>query len=173
MRTVVLGDPPAPLEEWLEQRRARGQDRFDEEWEREYHVVPAPSARHGDIDDQLAGLLRPSARQRRLWPSGPLNLGQAGDYRVPDRAYLRERSQATYVPCAAIVVEIVSSDDETYDKFRFYFAQDVEELLVVDPTQRTVQWYGRGATGFEPTDHSDLLDLAATELDAAIDWPPT
>ena len=133
MRTVVLGEPPAPLAEWLDQRRRNGQDLFDEVWEGVYHVAPAPARRHGDVDDQLAALLRAPARSRELWPSGPLNIGEPGDYRVPDRAYLRDREMATFVRTAAVVVEIVSPDDETYAKFDFYAARRVEEVIVVDP----------------------------------------
>jgi hypothetical protein len=35
-----------------------------------------------------------------------------------------------------------------------------------------VQWYARGAEGFERADGSSLLDLDAASLHAEIDWPP-
>ncbi len=74
--TVLLGEPPAPVGEWLERRRALGQDLFDEVWAGEHHVAPAAHARHGDIDDQVAALLRPRARSRGIWPTGPVNIGR-------------------------------------------------------------------------------------------------
>ena len=48
-RTVLLGEPPNVLAEWLERRRALGQDRFDEVWEGDYHVSPEARASHGDV----------------------------------------------------------------------------------------------------------------------------
>lgn len=171
MQTVVLGEPPAPLAAWLARRRRLGQDLFDEVWEGVYHVAPAPHRSHGDIDDQLAALLRPLARAGGLWPSGPLNIGQPDDYRVPDRAYLRDRDMGTFVPTAAVVVEIVSPDDKTYDKFGFYAARGVDEILVVDPAARSVQWYGRREATMEPTDGSTLLGITGQQLHAALDWP--
>ena len=75
MRTVPLGDPPAEVQAWLDRRHTLGQDLFDEVWEGEYHAAPAPHRRHGDVDDQLAAILRPRARAAGLWPSGPLNIG--------------------------------------------------------------------------------------------------
>ncbi len=172
MRTVVLGDPPAPLQSWLERRRALGQDRFDEVWEGEYHVAPEAHGRHGDVDDQLAGLLRPKARAVGLWPSGPLNLGAPNDYRVPDRAYLRQRATEVWNPAATIVVEILSPGDESYAKFGFYHRLGVEEVLIVDPLRRAVEWYRRTAEGFERADASRLLSVTEAGLAAEIDWPP-
>jgi len=46
MRTVVVGERPRELAEWIERRRSLGQDLFDEVWDEEYHVVPGPSAEH-------------------------------------------------------------------------------------------------------------------------------
>ncbi|HWB70836.1 MAG TPA: Uma2 family endonuclease [Egibacteraceae bacterium] len=171
MRIVVSDPLPSPVAEWLEQRRALGQDLFDEVWEGEYHVAPAPRASHGYLDDQVAALLRPRARARGLWPHGPLNIGHEDDYRVPDRAYLREHTDKVFVPTAAIVVEIVSPGDDSYRKFDFYFAHDVEELLIVDPLQRSVQWYGRGPQVMARTHRSTLLDLTEAALAELIDWP--
>lgn len=172
MQTVVLGDPPAPLAEWLARRRELGQDLYDEVWEGTYHVAPAPHRRHGDLDDQIAALLRPLARERGLWPSGPLNLGGPDDYRVPDRAYLLDREMGTFVRSAVMVVEILSPDDETYAKFAFYAAHGVAEVLVVDPVARTVQWYARTHDGMQVAEGSTVLGLAGVDLAERIDWPP-
>lgn len=169
---MVLGEPPAPLADWLARRRELGQDLYDEVWEGVYHVAPAPHRRHGDIDDQIAALLRPLARRVDLWPSGPLNIGEPDDYRVPDRAYLRDREMQTFVPTAAVVVEIVSPDDETFAKFPFYAVRGVEELLVVDPQGASVQWYRRDGRTMHPVAEGRLLGITGDELAAAIDWPP-
>jgi Uma2 family endonuclease len=172
MRTVIVGDPPHQLAAWLEERRARGLDLFDEVWEGEYHVAPAPRPRHGMIDAQLAERLGPRARAAGLIPAGPVNIGELGDFRVPDRVFMRAHPTETYVPTAAIVVEIVSPGDETYEKFPFYFSRGVEELLVVDSSPGAVEWYARGADGFERTGRSRLLGVTEEELAAEIEWPP-
>lgn len=171
MRTVVVGDRPAELETWLQQRRALGQDLFDEVWEGEHHVVPAPHGRHGRIDHQLARALGPRADAVGLYASGPLNLGGPDDYRVPDQAYLRRAEPALYNPTAALVVEIVSPGDETRRKEDFYFRAGVEELLIVDPEVQTVEWFTRGSDGFESTLTSSLFALSAVELATRLEWP--
>lgn len=172
MRTVVI-EPPEELRSWLERRQALGQDRFDEVWEGVLHVAPAPHPAPADIDHQLARILGPRAEAVGLRGFGPLNVGVQGDYRVPDGAYLAQRPTQTFVPTVTIAVEVRSPSDETWDKLAFYFAQGVEELLVVDPMARSVQWHTRGSVSLQPVASSRLLSLSASELTAAIDWPPT
>ncbi len=172
-RLLFLEDPPDMFVEWLERRRELGQDGHDEIWDGEYHVAPMAAASHGDVDDQVGALIRPRARRAGLWPVSAVNIGVPGDFRVPDRAVLRERDRSVYLPTAAIVVEIVSRNDESYQKFGFYFAHGVEEVLIVDPQRRTVEWYVRGEDRFTRSERSALLDLDAASLHAEIDWPPT
>ena len=76
-----------------------------------------------------------------------------------------------WLPTALIVVEVVSPDDETYQKFEFYFAHGVEELVVADPDSRTVRWWRRGDASFEPVDVSPLLGVDVAEVASLIDWP--
>jgi Uma2 family endonuclease len=172
-RTVFLDEPPYDIAAWLERRRALGQDLYDEVWEGEYHVAPAPHRRHGYVGAQLAVLLWPRARQAGLWLNDPLNIGEPDNYRVPDRAILRDREMSAFLPTAAVVVEVVSPGDESYQKFDFYFARWVEEVLIVDPQRRTVEWYARGADAFTRSGRSTLLDVDEPTLHGEIDWPPT
>lgn len=171
MRTVVLGEVPPPLAEWLDRRRALGQDRQDEVWEGEYHVAPEAHRRHGDLQAQLSEMLGSRARGRGLWPSGPVNIGHPDNYRVPDLAFFDERTMAVFLPTASIVVEVVSPGDESYAKFDFYFSAGVDEVLIVDPERRVLQWYGRGGAGFEPVSRSQRLELDGHDVAARIDWP--
>ena len=144
MRTLFVTDPPPPVEDWLAHRHALGQDRFDEVWEGEYHVAPAPHWRHARVEDEVAAVLRPLAAHAGLHGGGPCSIGTAEDYRVPNRAYLRADDGQLWNPTAAIVVEIVSPGDESRRKLDFYGRAGIEELLVVDPDERTVEWFIRG-----------------------------
>lgn len=120
----------------------------------------------------LAVLLHPLAQAAGLTGSGPFNLGGPDDYRVPDRGYHRGRPAGTWIPTVAMVVEIVSPDDETYEKFDFYAAHGVEEILVADPARRSLAISARTRDGrFQDTPISGLLGVAAADLAASIDWP--
>ncbi len=171
MTTVFLGERPKEVQDWLERRRELGQDRYDEVWEGEYHVAPGPHGWHASVDDQITRCLGRRARSASLHGGGALNLGGANDYRVPDHVYLRQAQWALYNPTAAVVVEIVSPGDESRRKFDFYFRSGVEELLIVDPRARTVEWFRRGNGHFEPSPRSSLLSVSADELAAELDWP--
>lgn len=171
MRTVVLGPRPPELEAVLERRRALGQDLYDEVWEGEYHMAPAPSHRHALLDDEVAAVLRPLARRAGLVGSGPFSLGRPGDYRVPDRGLHRGRTDQVWVPTAAVVVEILSPDDETFDKFAFYARHRVDEVLVVDPVSQTVRCWRLAGESYVESDASGLLGVTAAHLAAGIDWP--
>jgi Uma2 family endonuclease len=171
MHTVVLGPRPAELELLIERRKKLGIDLFDEVWEGSYHMAPAAHSSHGYIDRQLGIVLDPYARRASLIGTGPFNLGEADNYRVPDGAYHRTMPRSVWVDTAAIVIEVVSPDDETYEKFGFYFDHGVEELLIADPVRRSVTVWSRGPGGFVETSASALLELDATDLVNLITWP--
>jgi Uma2 family endonuclease len=159
------------LEALVEQRQSRGLDLFDELWEGVLHMAPAPGVAHGIVADELAGALRGAARGAGLRGSGPFNLGSVNDYRVPDGGYHRGAPSDVWVSTAAVVVEVVSPDDETYQKFDFYFAHGVEEVVVADPAMKTVRWWRRGDGGFESVDVSDLLGVEVAQVTSDIEWP--
>lgn len=171
MRTVVLGSRPAELEALIARRRALGLDLHDEVWNGEYHMSPAAHPWHGYLDDELAVLLRPLARRAGLVGTGPFNLGEPGDFRVPDRGLHRHLPYTVFVPTAALVVEIVSPDDETWDKMDFYASHGVDEVMVVDPAGRDVVILGLVGDRYVPAGASTLLGMAADQLAAQIDWP--
>ena len=68
-------------------------------------------------------------------------------------------------------MEVVSPDDETWQKLPFYAAHDVEEILIVDPEKRSVQWLALADGSYEPIERSRLIDLSAAQLAQRIDWP--
>lgn len=173
MPTLVRDPQPVEFEALLERRRRLGQDLLDEVWEGVHHVNPAPHSRHAAIVQQLAELLGPPARAAGLGPRLSIfNLGEAGDYRVPDGGLLRPGADAVYLLTAALVLEIVSPGDETWDKLDFYAARGVEELLIVDPQERRVHWLGLAAGGsYHPLERSGLIALGPLELADRLDWP--
>lgn len=171
MRTVVLGQRPPELEALIARRRALGQDLFDEVWEGEHHLSPAPHPHHGYVERALARVLAPHADAAGLVETGPFNLGVPDDFRVPDGGYHRRLPDDTWVSTAAIAVEVVSPDDETFAKLDFYAGRGVEELVIAVPAERHVRLYGARDGRFVEVDRSALLTVAAVDLTAAIDWP--
>jgi len=173
MATLVMDPPPVQFEELLERRRRLGLDRRDEMWEGVYRMTPAAGEAHWQLDDQLAELLRPLAREAGLISGGEFNLGEPNDYRVPDRGLHRPDTHGDWRSTAALVVEILSPGDASWEKLPFYAAHDVDEVLIVDPAKRSVDWLGLGDDEYRPIEHSGLIDLGPGELAEQIDWPLT
>jgi Uma2 family endonuclease len=173
MPTLVKDPAPAEFEALLERRHRLGQDLLDEVWNGVYHMNPAPHSRHSQVQQQLAELLGPVARNAGLAPRlGIFNLGEPNDYRVPDGALLRPGPDAVYLPTAALVVEIVSPGDDTWEKLGFYAGHRVDELLIVDSEKRQVDWLALTPAGeYAPIERSRLIDLGPAELGERLDWP--
>jgi hypothetical protein len=175
MATVLLGERPPVLDEWLARRRELGQDRFDEVWEGDYHVAPGPSAQHALVDSRLAQVLWPRAERVGLYPSTAFNLGEPADYRVPDGGLHRHLPSGVFVATAAMVVEIISAGDETLAKLGFYASHGVDEVVVADPAARTIRiWALRPAAEgmcYADTGHSDLLGVDAVTMAGELTWP--
>jgi Uma2 family endonuclease len=172
MRAVVLDPSSAGLEELLERRRRSGLDRLDEVWDGVLHMVPAPSGPHSSLEWQLAYLLSPLARQAGLHAGGQFNLGEGEhDFRVPDGGLHREPPLVTWYSTVALVLEIVSPGDESWERLSFYAAHGVDEVLIVDPATRSVDWLGLSDGEYRPIERSGLVEMSASELAARIDWP--
>jgi Uma2 family endonuclease len=77
----------------------------------------------------------------------------------------------TYVPTAALAVEILAPGDDTWEKVPFYAGRGVEELVIVDPRGRTVRWLALDDGEFADTERSRLIDLSAAELAERLEWP--
>jgi len=173
MPTLVLGTPPPELEALLERRRQAGVDRLDEVWQGVHHIVPGPSIEHADISQQLAVLLDGPARAAGLRPTmSEFNLGESEhDFRVPDGGLHRPGASGVWQATAAAVVEILSPGDESRQKLPFYADHDVDEVLLVDPAERTVTWLALHDGEYEPVQRSGLIELGPTELGEQLDWP--
>jgi len=171
MPTLVRDPQPAEFEALLERRRRLGQDRFDEVWEGVLHMNPAPSGRHARIEAQLLALLQTPAAAANLTVVGQFNLGKnERDYRVPDGGAHRDFADRVFYPTAALVIEIVSPGDESWGKLDFYAGHGVEELVIVDPQEKTVSWLGLEDREYKHLRKSRLMELGKAELAERIDW---
>ncbi|HEY5344020.1 MAG TPA: Uma2 family endonuclease [Solirubrobacteraceae bacterium] len=171
MPTLVMDPPPTDFETLLERRRRLGQDRHDEMWEGVLHMAPASLRRHARLQMQIGALLEPLSRAAGLEALGEFNVGDADNHRIPDCGLLAPGPDALYLPTAALIVEILSPNDETREKLPFYAAHHVDELLIVDPEQRSVEWLGLTGGEYHPIERSALIDLSVAELSRRIDWP--
>jgi Uma2 family endonuclease len=93
------------------------------------------------------------------------------NFRVPDGALHRPGASGTWHPTAALVVEIVSPGDESWQKLPFYAAHHVDEVLIVDPRKRTVHWLTLDGDKYREVQRSALIELGPAELAARINWP--
>ena len=156
----------------LEHRRRHGLDRHDEVWQGVLHVVPAPTGEHSSVSAQVKRLLAPPASAAGLHLTDDFNLGDSkDDFRVPDGGLHREPPRGTWFPTAALALEVLSPDDESWEKLPFYAAHEVDEVLIVDLDKRKVQWLALLGNRYEPIERSRLLDLDAAQLTQQIDWP--
>jgi Uma2 family endonuclease len=89
----------------------------------------------------------------------------------PDGGLHRTPPSGIWHPTAALIVEIVSPGDESWEKLPFYAAHNVDEVLIVDPQERAVSWLGLQDDEYRPIKRSGLIELGARELDKLLDWP--
>jgi len=173
MTTLVLGTPPPELEALIERRRQAGVDRLDEVWQGVRHMVPGPSLEHAHVAQQLGELLGPLARAAGLVPTmHEFNVGESEhDFRVPDGGLHRPGAAGLWHSTAAVVVEILSPGDESWQKLPFYAEHHVDEVLLVDPTERTVTWLALRNRDYQPVQASGLIALGPTQLAEQLDWP--
>ncbi len=170
MKTVVLGEH-REMANLLERRRSLGQDRFDEMWSGEPHLAAPKHSNHGLIKGRLVYALEPRASRVGLLAGDSFNLGEPDDFRVPDAGYHRAVPGTLYVSTAVLVLEVLSADDETFEKFDFYAAHGVDELLVADPDTRTVRCWHLTDGAYDEQPASALLDVDLATLIAEVDWP--
>ncbi len=164
MRAVFLEVPRHILIE----RQKAGLDRFDEMWDGELHMVPMPAWEHGRLLARLVtffethwaqlgeGVFAPTAGVRpknvRWVKVAAKRLPQ--NYRGPDLVFLRagheDRIKDGWVAGAPdAVLEIRSPRDETYEKFPFFFALGIPEVIVVHRDTKSPEVYRRGPSEYD------------------------
>jgi Uma2 family endonuclease len=126
---------------------------------------------HALVCKQLLLILDPLAADAGLVATGEFNLGRKEDHRVPDLGLHREPSMGVWHETTALVVEVLSPHDETFEKLPFYAQHSVQEVVIVDPAARRVQWRALREDDYAPIERSALVELGAAELAALIEWP--
>lgn len=154
-------DEYPPLAEYLEFRRLRGLDTYDEWWQGVYRIVTGPSPEHGELLDDLAELLGPLVRAAGLKSAAPVNIGvDKVDCRVPDRAVYEPdtpRTSPAFLATALLVIEVLSPGERPHEKLDFYRAHGIQEYLEIDLAQGTVELWRCAEDGWEPQHQSRVL----------------
>ncbi len=172
MPTLVMDPAPVEIDELIERREALGLDHRDEVWDGVLHMHPAPSFVHGRVSSILHRVLGPYADAAGLETVGTVGIGVKNNNRIPDLTLQRPQdAEPQWQQTAALVVEIVSPKDKSRDKFDFYAAHEVDEVLIVDPEKRTVDWLGLTDGEYRPIERSALIDVGPSGLAEQIDWP--
>lgn len=167
MKAVVLDMPQA----WLDERHRLDLDRKDEMWSGVLHVVPPASSAHNNLGFWLATVLGGAAELQGL-----LGFVEPGifdpaieamtSYRVADLAFANPEHVTSrgIEGRAALLVEILSPSDESYDKLPFYREVGVEELLYVHPGTKAFEVRRPGAEGWAVIDGDENGWVSVTSL---------
>jgi Uma2 family endonuclease len=149
------------METLMERRGALGLDKRDEVWEGVLHVVPPASEGHSGSQTALGAFLFLIAERRGGRMRGNLSVREPGtgerSYRVPDLVYLApdDLPKLGEVYCdggPAVVFEVLSPRDESYEKLAFYARIGAREVVVVDPGARRAEVYRLAGTQYVAVD---------------------
>jgi Uma2 family endonuclease len=157
MRAVWLEVP----EEFLAERARWGAGRRDEVWAGVLHMVPEPTIAHVDFEFALHVALKPIVERRGL----RIHQGAAirdpavswSNYRKPDLivAHPANESEAAVDGPAEVVIEVLSPNDESRDKFSFYASRGVREIWLVDPKTRAFEVHALAGDSYEVVGPAD------------------
>jgi Uma2 family endonuclease len=171
MRAVVRQVP----EQWLEERARLGHDRWDEIWDGVLHVPPPPSSDHQGLGSDLLVFVGPHLRRRGirvLYETGVYRPGaERLDYRIPDLTFIPVDPPPGLVSrrgiegAALAVLELLSPDDETYDKLPFYASLGIREVIVIDPATRAVDVYRLAGTAYVAVSADERGRVHAATID--------
>ena len=170
---AVISEMPQHL---LDERAAKGLDRWDEMWEGVLHMPPMPNREHQDLALALGSWLRIHwAMPLGNRVHGPINLASPGgwpkDYRIPDLVLLTPEVFAIdhneyFEGPPTVAVEIRSPGDDTFEKMPFYAKLGVPELWIIDRDTKRVQLHVLRETQYQlqPPGEDGWLDSAATGI---------
>jgi len=158
VRALILGSSSAgPLKEMLDRRHSWGADRHDEVWRGVLHLDLLRT--HADLAQQLGELLSPQARTAGMTVAmGECNFGEA-------EHDAHELDGALRLTSAQLVVEIVTPDQDSWEKLSFYAVHHINEVVIVDPAERAVHWLMLAEPGgYQAVERSGLIDLDPFKL---------
>ncbi len=155
--TMLIQDRDA-AREILDQRRASGNDRWDEVWDGVYILMPNPNIEHQGIATSLSAIFEVVAGWTGLGKvyQGANVSDRADDwtqnYRCPDIAVYLAGNPAVakgayWLGGPDFAVEIISPDDRSREKLDFYARVGVRELLLIDRDPWALELYQRRGTG--------------------------
>lgn len=148
--------------QYIEHRRVRRMDRYDEWWDGIYRVVTGPTVDHGRFLLELAVLLHPLVEAEGLHMAAPVNIGvDRQDCRVPAIGIYEPatpRTSSAFLQRALMVVEVLLPGVRPGEKLDFYRAHGVCEHLEIDLRGATVELLGLSEfQDWEQTDFSEIL----------------
>ena len=163
---TLIADPGVE-QRLIAERRARGADRKDEVWDGVYIVMPDPNVEHQRLVMRLgvvfSEVVNPPAGGD-VFPG--LNLSDRAEdwkenYRCPDVAVFLSGNTAQVFEAhicgpADFLVEIVSPNDKTREKFDFYGGLGVRELLVIDRQPWSLELYRLRGNELVPAGRSSV-----------------
>ncbi len=163
---TLIADPGVE-QRLIAERRASGADRKDEVWDGVYIIMPDPNVEHQRLVARLvvalSDVVRPPAGGD-VFPG--LNLSDRTEdwkdnYRCPDVAVFLSGNTAQVFEAhicgpADFLVEIVSPNDKTRDKFDFYSGLGVRELLVIDRQPWLLELYRLSGNELVPAGRSSV-----------------
>ena len=158
VRALILGSSSSgPLAEMLERRHSWGADRHDEVWSGVLHLDLLRT--HADLAQQLGELLSPPADTAGMTVAmGECNFGEA-------EHDAHELDGALRLTSAQLVVEIVTPDQDSWEKLSFYAVHHINEVVIVDPAERVVHWLVLDQHGgYQAVERSGLIDLDPFKL---------
>jgi len=147
MKAVMPEVPP----EILAWRKCTGADMWDEMWEGMLHMAPVPNREHQDLQWAMETYLRLRwARPRGNKVYHEINLAAPGgwpnNYRIPDLLLLTPERfgidhNEYFEGAPAVVVEIRSPGDESYEKLEFYAQLGVPEAWIIERDSKAPEIY--------------------------------
>lgn len=172
MQTLVRQPAPAEFEALLRDREARGLDRWDEVWDGVLHMNPPPNTAHEFMVMAIGRTFGPLADAVGLEIAAGVGLGPGpNQYRRPDVTLLRSDYPAQWHDTVPLLVEILSPGDETFEKFPYYAEHRVDEVVIVNVDQRSVQWLALRGGEYVEVDTSTVLGVAVRDVALGLRWP--
>lgn len=159
---------PQVCSDLIAQRKALGQDGFDEVWEGVYVMAPLANNEHQNLGTRLGTVFY----QFLTWPDAMVYVGvNVSDreedwrfnFRIPDVAvYLAGNSGRDcgthWFGGPDWAAEILSEGDRSREKFDFYAKVNVRELLLVDRDPWELELWQNQAGQFVSLGKSSLAD---------------